>query len=59
MVGMAPLLGVGCRDRACPAFIPVPIIIAASGLLAAFFGGWVAVRTGPPVGAIIALVLGG
>lgn len=58
MVSMAPLVTVGCRGHVCLASAPAPLALAASGLVAAYFGGWSAVWAGLPTGAVIAVLLG-
>ncbi|CAM9268905.1 unnamed protein product, partial [Ectocarpus sp. 12 AP-2014] len=59
MVGMAPLFAAGCRGHYCQVSCSTPFALAASGLLAAFFGGWYAVWGGLVPGTVIAVLLGG
>ncbi|CAN0166609.1 unnamed protein product [Ectocarpus sp. 6 AP-2014] len=59
MVGMAPLFAAGCRGHYWHVSCSAPLALAASGLLAAFFGGWYAVWGGMVPGTVIAVILGG
>lgn len=59
MVCIAPLFAAGCRGHYCLVTCSAPVALAASGLLAAFFGGWYAVWSGLVPGTVIAVILGG